>query len=215
MVFHEMLARGYVPECRQYATVMKGFLRSRDIKSAFRLKDEMETVGVSTHDVSESAMVRGLVSCGRIDDAKLVFDSILHKQMIPSIGTFTTLMHGLCKEGRLAEALKLRKIMEQCGLKPDVILYNVLISGLCCKGDTDAAFELFEEMKQRGLWANITTFEVLIKAVLRENDFRGEALLTDIQKRGFISEMRRSDGIHKMLVAALKKLKFLRCETRK
>ncbi|XP_074303428.1 uncharacterized protein LOC141637917 isoform X1 [Silene latifolia] len=211
LVFHEMLKNGYVPSYRQYVTLLKGMFRTRDVAGAFKVKDEMVNLGVSSPDVADSAMVRALVKCGRIDDAKMVFDLSLKKHQVPSVVTFTTIMHGLCKSGRVTEALELRETMDRFKMKPDIILYNVLILGLCGKGDTDVAFELYTEMKQIGLWANITTFEALINGILGKNDLpKGEMILMDMLERGFLSHVGSSDDPKQLLLSALTTLNFLR-----
>ncbi|RVW88925.1 Pentatricopeptide repeat-containing protein [Vitis vinifera] len=47
-------------------------------------------------------------------------------RLLPTIATFTTLMHRFYRDAKIAEALKLKGVMELCGLKLDVVAYNVL-----------------------------------------------------------------------------------------
>jgi leucine-rich PPR motif-containing protein len=182
-----------------------------DIQGAFRLKDEMEAIGVSSWDVAESAMVRGLAQCGKVEEAMLVLDCMLQKRLIPTVATFTTLMHMLCKKAKLSEALKLRGKMALYGVKLDVVAYNVLISGLCADGDALAAFNLYEEMKERGLWPNTTTYCTLIDAISTNEVslVKSGILLKDLQERGMIS-WNFNGSTDEGLITAMKNLKSLR-----
>ncbi|KAK3021559.1 hypothetical protein RJ639_046507 [Escallonia herrerae] len=187
-LLHEMLEKGILPTERQYITLITGMCRVGDIQGAFKLKDEMEALGVSSRNVAESAMVRGLVKLGKTEEAMLVLDCMLRVQLIPTIATFTTLMHICCKQHKLVEALKLKGIMELHGVKLDVVAYNVIIAGLCANGDISHAFELYEEMKRRDLCPNTTTFTVLIDAISKKRDYeKGTILLADMRSRGLIA----------------------------
>ncbi|KAJ0045412.1 hypothetical protein Pint_03827 [Pistacia integerrima] len=181
-----------------------------DLQGAFKLRDEMEALQVSPCDVAESAMVRGLALCGKVEEAMLVLNCMLRMRLVPTVATFMTLMYKFCKEANFVEVLKLKGIMEHFGVKLDVVAYNVLISGLCAHGDVMAAFELYEEIKQRGLWPNTTTYTVLIDAISKEENFvKGELLLKDLQERKMISW--DWDGstqhLHEGLMIVLQKLK--------
>ncbi|KAL6316764.1 hypothetical protein AAG906_020448 [Vitis piasezkii] len=160
-----------------------------DIQGAFKLKDEMEALGFGSHEVAESAMVRGLLHCGKTEDAMLVLDHMLRMRLLPTIATFTTLMHRFCRDAKIAEALKLKGVMELC-----------------------AAFELYEEMRHRDLCPNITTYAVLVDAISAENNLiQGEKLLTDLQERGLISWGGSTQHLDKELTVAMGKLNYIRC----
>ncbi|KAL8088746.1 hypothetical protein AgCh_038508 [Apium graveolens] len=185
--------------------------RIGDSQRAFKLKDEMEALGVGSREVAESAMVRGLVQRGKMEEAAFVLDCMLRGKLVPTIATFTSLMHLFCKKHKFNEALNLKDAMELHGVKLDVIAYNVIITGLCAIGETGYAIELYEEMKQRGLCPNTTSFYVLLKAVSEDNSSsKGEMLLMDMQKRGLIYEDSSTQGLQEGLVVAMKKLQSLR-----
>ncbi|KAK7842293.1 pentatricopeptide repeat-containing protein [Quercus suber] len=156
-----------------------------------------------------------IAKCCETGEMSKAFDLM---RLIPTTATFTSLMHILCKDANLKQALKLKGIMEHCGLKLDVAAYNVLISGLCANGDGVVAFELYEEMKQIGLWPNTTTYAVLIEAISAENNIiKGEMLLRDLQERGWISW--DWDGstqqLNEGLIIAMEKISSLRKNRRK
>ncbi|KAL6318216.1 hypothetical protein AAG906_035722 [Vitis piasezkii] len=105
---------------------------------------------------------------GHATSEYLAVDHMLRMRLLPTIATFTTLMHRFYRDAKIAEALKLKGVMELCGLKLDVVAYNVLTMGMCANRDSAAAFELYEEMIHRDLCPNITTYVVLVDAISTE-----------------------------------------------
>ncbi|KAE8680276.1 Detected protein of unknown function [Hibiscus syriacus] len=219
IILHEMAQKGFLPKGKQYIKLINAMCRLRNLQTAFQVKDEMTSLGIASPDVAESAVVRGLALCGKVEESTLVLDRMLREQLVPTVATFTTLMYRFCKESNVAEALKLRSKMELCGLKLDVIAYNVIISGLCAEGDIAAAFELYREMKQNGLWPNATTFTVLVDALLTEGSdpSTGDVLLKDLKGRGIIScdWDGSTEQFQKALIIAKKRLKYMNRNKRK
>ncbi|KAJ0973461.1 hypothetical protein J5N97_021420 [Dioscorea zingiberensis] len=62
----------------------------------------------------------------------------------PNAHTLAVLIHGLCKEKRLADAEVLLSESSGRGLVPNVVCYNVLVHGYCKKGEIDAAWRIME-----------------------------------------------------------------------
>ncbi|XP_064094346.1 pentatricopeptide repeat-containing protein 1, mitochondrial-like [Macrobrachium nipponense] len=74
-------------------------------------------------------------------------------------------MKKLCKEKRLADALKiLKEEMPAVNAKPDVYCYQVLINACGRAGYTKMAFKLFNQMKKRGLQPQPVTYTGLFNA---------------------------------------------------
>lgn len=49
--------------------------------------------------------------------------------MLPDVCTYNTMVRGLCDEGKIDEAVRLRDEMESLRLVPDGVTYNTLIIG--------------------------------------------------------------------------------------
>jgi len=87
---------------------------------------------------------------------------------LPDVWTYNMLVWGLCKEGRIEEALRLRDEMENLKLLPDVVTYNTLIDGCSeWQGSLDAS-KLIEEMGERGVKPNTVTHNIMIKWFCKE-----------------------------------------------
>jgi leucine-rich PPR motif-containing protein, mitochondrial len=193
--------------------------RMGNVKGAMELQDEMKILGVSSQGVAMSAIIIGLARSRKTDDATRILGIMLEMRIIPTVATFTTLLHTYCKEGNIAKALELRSVMEQCHVKPDVAAYNVLISGLCADGDIQAAFQLYEEMKQRDIWPNTSIYIVLIDSFLCTGNYNveSEKLLRDLQTRELMSlDLHRGiEILNELLMIARKELIHTRYKTKR
>jgi pentatricopeptide repeat protein len=62
-----------------------------------------------------------------MDEAKPLLAEMSHKDLTPDTVTYSTLMKGLCRGGRVLDA---QKLMCSSGLLPDLIAYSILLDGL-------------------------------------------------------------------------------------
>ncbi|CAH2062634.1 unnamed protein product [Thlaspi arvense] len=95
----------------------------------------------------------------------------------PNVITYSTLIHGLCKEGRLREALEIFDRMKLQGLKPDAGLYWKIISGFCNVQKFQEAANFLDEMVLEGISPNRLTWSLhirihntVIQGLLTESD---------------------------------------------
>ncbi|GKD88162.1 pentatricopeptide repeat-containing protein [Tanacetum coccineum] len=159
----EMLEKGFVPTEKQVVRLITDMCKVGDVKGALKVKSEMKLLGVTSHSVAESAIVRWLAKKGRIEETLLVFNCMLWSKIVLTTATFTTLMHSFCKKLEFQEVLKLKHIMEINHVRFDVVTYNVLIRGFCDSNDLVGALKLYREMKERGVCPTVNTFCVIIE----------------------------------------------------
>ncbi|KAF5175643.1 Pentatricopeptide repeat-containing protein [Thalictrum thalictroides] len=79
-----------------------------------------------------------------------------------------TLMDGLCKNERFAEAIELYDLLEKNGLKPDIVVYNIIINGLCKTGQLFEAKELLYSLSTKDLQPDTRTYNVMINGYCKE-----------------------------------------------
>ncbi|CAN7087598.1 unnamed protein product [Brassica oleracea var. botrytis] len=85
---------------------------------------------------------------------------------IPDNALLSTLIHWLCKDGRVTEARKLLDEFEK-GSVPSLLTYNTLISGMCEKGELMEAGRLWDDMVERKCKPNAFTYNVLIEGLCK------------------------------------------------
>jgi len=84
------------------------------------------------------------------------------------VHTYTVMIGGYCKEGKLARAEMLLGRMVEQGLAPNTNTYTMLIDGHCKGGSFDRAFELMNKMELEGFLPNI--YIMLLLVVCAEKD---------------------------------------------
>ncbi|KAK8700409.1 hypothetical protein V6N13_018806 [Hibiscus sabdariffa] len=98
----------------------------------------------------------------RVDAACKLLGKMLASGLVSSQVTCLILLDGLCKNGKLKEALKIFQVMRNSGLELDIIFYTILIDGLCKSGQIEGAKELFHELSVKGLKPDIYTYTIMI-----------------------------------------------------
>jgi pentatricopeptide repeat protein len=80
---------------------------------------------------------------------------MIHRGFSPDIVTYNSLINGLCKRGRIQEALNLFEKLQAEGIQPDSITYNTLICWLCREGAFDDACFLLYRGVENGFVPNM------------------------------------------------------------
>ncbi|KAB2623501.1 pentatricopeptide repeat-containing protein [Pyrus ussuriensis x Pyrus communis] len=95
-----------------------------------------------------------------------MLDEFPKQRCEPYTLTFSTLMRGLCVNGKVDEAFGLLKRMENEGIDPDTIMFNILIAGLGKRGRFDQGIKLLEEMKFKGCDPNPGSYQEVLYCFL-------------------------------------------------
>jgi len=88
----------------------------------------------------------GCVSWGETSEAVGWLRKMEERNSNPNEVVYSTLMHGLCKDGFVSEALGLCLEMGSKGIRPDLVTYTCLIQGLCNFRRWKEAGSLLDEM---------------------------------------------------------------------
>jgi pentatricopeptide repeat protein len=81
------------------------------------------------------------------------------------VGTYSTLVTGLCRAGRVGEAWGVLEWMLEEGCRPMVQTYTPIVQGYCREGRVEDAKELMATMERAGCPPNVVTYNVLIRAL--------------------------------------------------
>ncbi|GJN40184.1 hypothetical protein PR202_gb29363 [Eleusine coracana subsp. coracana] len=119
-----------------------------------------------------SVLIDALCRKGKIEEARLFFQSLIQKGIKMNEVVYTSIMDGLSKTGKFSDAQDLMQKMVSEGLVPDVHLYSSLVDGLCREKKLSEAMLLLDDMMQNGVQANAVTYNhsntILIDRLLRE-----------------------------------------------
>jgi pentatricopeptide repeat protein len=84
------------------------------------------------------------------------------KNLVPHIVTYTCLIDGLCRYGKISYAWNLLKEMHVNGPPPDNITYSILLNALCKNQHLDEAILLFNQMIKSGLEPDVFCYIIMI-----------------------------------------------------
>ncbi|KAE8724464.1 FRIGIDA interacting protein 1 [Hibiscus syriacus] len=88
----------------------------------------------------------------------------------PDVVTYTSVISGYCKLGKMGEVSALFNEMISSGTMPTAVTFNVLINGFGKVGDMLSAKSMYEKMPSFGCVADVVTFTSLIDGYCRNGD---------------------------------------------
>ncbi|XP_010518774.1 PREDICTED: pentatricopeptide repeat-containing protein At5g46100 [Tarenaya hassleriana] len=168
-VFHKMKDFGCNPTQKSCITVFAILVEENQLKVAFRFYKYMREVGLQPTVASLNVLIKALCRNGGTIDAGLkIFREMPKRGCNPDSYTYGTLINGLCRFGRIAEAKCLIKEMGEKDCAPSVVTYTSLIHGLCESKNVMEAMGLLEEMKCKGIEPNVFTYSSLMDGLCKD-----------------------------------------------
>ncbi|CAA2997593.1 pentatricopeptide repeat-containing At4g11690-like [Olea europaea subsp. europaea] len=133
---------------------------------------------------SYNALLGVLVKANRVDLAWGYFGQIVKEGVVvPDVSTYTIMIKGLCKVGRLDDAWKL---FDEMPLQRNMVTCNTIIDGFCKKGFVENAKIIVEEMVQsETCLPDVVTFTTLIDGYCKKGEVENAMKYFDeMVKRG-------------------------------
>ncbi|KAJ0031743.1 hypothetical protein Pint_13094 [Pistacia integerrima] len=122
--------------------------------------------------VVASSILDMYANCRRIDDARRIFNSISHKDIV----MWNTILAAYADLGLSGETLRLFYQMQLEGISPNVISWNSVILGFLRNGRVNEAKDMLTQMQSSGVQPNIVTWTTLITG-LSQKGYGDEAIL--------------------------------------
>ncbi|KAH7511463.1 hypothetical protein JRO89_XSUnG0200600 [Xanthoceras sorbifolium] len=207
-ILHDMIRNGCFPTTYTCNILLYSLYKEGRISEADNLLQKMNEKGCGLDTVTCNIVIHGLCISGKLDKAieivnemwthgsaalgnlgnsfiGLVDDSNIKKKCLPDLITYSTIISGLCKAGRLDEAKK--KFIEMMGnnLQPDSVIYDTFIHSFCKEGKISSAFRVLKDMEKRGCNKNLQTYNSLILGLGNKNQiFEIYGLMDEMRERG-------------------------------
>ncbi|XP_057769116.1 pentatricopeptide repeat-containing protein At2g17140 isoform X2 [Salvia miltiorrhiza] len=182
-ILNEMIRAGCSPNAYTYNILLHSLWREGRTAEAERLMQKMNERGDGLDTVSCNIVIDGLCRSGNVDKAvEIASEMWTHgsaalgnlgnsyiglvdenrKKCLPDLITYSTIIKGLCRDGRLEEAKK--KFTEMLGrnLYPDSTVYDIFLYNLCKRGKISSAFQVLKDMERKGCNKTLRTYNCLI-----------------------------------------------------
>lgn len=177
---------GMAPSVLCYNTLLNALAEDGRAVETRKVFDEMLAAGVAPNASSFNILVK--LYAWRTLEFHLAYNEICGMQghgVVPDVGTYSTLVTGLCRVDRFGEAWGVLDWMLQEGCRPMVHTYTPIVQGYCREGSYEEARELIEFMESAGCPPNAVTYNVLIKALCDDARFdEVEQALAEIKTKG-------------------------------
>ncbi|KAK6118696.1 hypothetical protein DH2020_047553 [Rehmannia glutinosa] len=205
-VLNEMIRGGCLPNTYTCNILLHSLWREGNVTEAEMLMQKMNERGDGLDIVSCNIVIDGLCRSGKLDKAvEIVSEMWTHgsaalgnlgnlyiglvdenrKRCLPDLITYSTVINGLCRDGRLEEAKK--KFIEMLGrnLYPDSTVYDIFLYNLCKRGKISSAFQVLKDMERKGCNKTLQTYNCLIFGLGSTNQiFEMFGLMDEMKERG-------------------------------
>ncbi|KAH6811861.1 hypothetical protein C2S51_025623 [Perilla frutescens var. frutescens] len=146
-IYREMVMKGVESTCVTFEHLINGHCVVGGTDSAMMLYKDMYRKEFSPSSSTVNAIIRSLCDKDEISAASGVWwmaakkhDAALERE------NYENLVKGLCREGKMEEALKLQAEMVVKGFKPCADIYDAFINGYVKQGNETMATKLRKEM---------------------------------------------------------------------
>lgn len=143
-VYVEMQRLGFRPNLSTFASVVGAC----SVMAGFEIGQQVQAQLLKSNFINDIKMGSALIDmyskCGRIEDARRVFDHMPEKNVF----SWTSMIDGYGKIGMPNEALELFHIMQQCCVEPNHVTFLGALSACAHAGLVAKGREIFESMER-------------------------------------------------------------------
>ncbi|KAL5701667.1 hypothetical protein ACHQM5_026981 [Ranunculus cassubicifolius] len=141
-LFSLMKTRGIYPDQLTFAPLLKCCTNISNLNFGKRVHAEIIRVGFESFNSVQIGLVELYTGCDRIEDAKRMFDVMLHRDVV----VWNIMIRGLCRKGNVEMGVELFGQMNE----RSIVTWNTMIAGLAQGGRYNEALQIFHEMQKEG-----------------------------------------------------------------
>ncbi|GAB4835304.1 hypothetical protein Ancab_000213 [Ancistrocladus abbreviatus] len=190
-LFDKMCKLGFSPDIAIYDVLIGGLCKTGELEKASYLYSQMKSsgilpdVGILTKLISvteeeemgstDKAYCMIKIMMGDKPDSETGIEKLFKVKGIvwPNTTSFTVVIDGLCKNGRLDEALELFRDMDKIECKKDITVYNNLIDALSSSNRIGDCIQLLSKMKHARIQPTQFTYNSFYGYFCRSEDVPG------------------------------------------
>ena len=123
-LFNKMRQEDLHPDELAYLSILKACSKSSSLNWVKQVHADIRHAGFESGLRVGTALVHMFGKCGSLDDARLVFDRMEHRDVI----TWNVMIGGLAEHGCGQEAYELFMQMQREGLEPDAFTFSSILN---------------------------------------------------------------------------------------
>ncbi|ERN17177.1 pentatricopeptide repeat-containing protein At2g17525, mitochondrial [Amborella trichopoda] len=174
---------GIKPSLKVYNSILNVLVRENiDLARDF-YRQKMMKSGIFADEYTFGILMKGLCATNRVSDGFKLLQLMKNQGVEPNPVVYNTLIHCLCKNGKVGRARSLMSEMT----KPSDVTFNILISGYCRERNFLQALVLFEKSLAVGLVPDVVTVTKLIEVLCEEGRVaEAKEVLHRVEERGVL-----------------------------
>ncbi|KZV33304.1 pentatricopeptide repeat-containing protein mitochondrial-like [Dorcoceras hygrometricum] len=175
---------GWKPVAATFTSLISGlFLEDRAPEALAFFKQLMSKELCELDKNMFHVLIHGFRKAGHSRLCHDLFRIVETGSLIPDVSTYSSVIHCLCKDGMVDDALQLLSSMIEKGVSPNVITYNPIIWGLCRFGRWKEVKSLLMEMATQKIYMNLFSWNIIVDALCKEGMANAALDLLDTMKR--------------------------------
>ncbi|KAI3809027.1 hypothetical protein L1987_24993 [Smallanthus sonchifolius] len=181
-----MNMQGKPPTEKQFEILIRMHSDSNRGLRVYYVYEKMLKFGVKPRVFLYNRIMDALVKTGHIDLSMLVYNNFKKDGMVEEGVTFMILIKGLCKAGRVDEALRLLDRMRKL-CKPDVFAYTAMIRILVSEGDLDGCLRVWKEMESDRVQPDVMAYATLVMGLCKGNRVdKGHEFFKEMKEKWYL-----------------------------
>ncbi|KAL4562979.1 hypothetical protein LXL04_027010 [Taraxacum kok-saghyz] len=171
------------PTLKIYNSILDVLIKEDiDIARAF-YRRKMMACGVKGDIYTFGILTKGLCMTNRISDAFKLLQFMKRNNIPPNIIIYNTLIHALCKNGKLGVG-RARSLMKEI-TNPNSVTFNILITAYCKQDNIIQALVMLEKCFDLGFVPDIITITKVIEGLCNKNRvMEAMEVLERVEKKG-------------------------------
>ncbi|KAG9457932.1 hypothetical protein H6P81_002440 [Aristolochia fimbriata] len=172
-LFHEMIESQCKPNIICFNTVLNSLVTATRFSEAGSLLDSMVSLELNPNISTFNILVKAYSCCSdQFDSAYMVIeDWMVNSGVSPDVTTFSTLISGLCKGGRICEAHGVLNRMLKEKVGPNIFTFTPILHALYGKRMIKEGSCLIGFMLKWGCPLNTVVYNILIDGLCKNSDF--------------------------------------------
>ncbi|OSC99501.1 hypothetical protein PYCCODRAFT_1438282 [Trametes coccinea BRFM310] len=195
-LWDDMLALGVQPDVAAWNALLDGYVEMRSLDAVLKTWELMREQRIKPDALSYRALISAHFTAGKIEEALKLFHGFEQdyvKRGVPPedsavLAAYNSTLHNLLFADHEAEALAVKKRMEERGPKPDIVTYNTFMRYYGRKGKLKEMAHILQQLEPAGVKADAYTFSTLLAALLKVRADAGQIVLNFMKKQGVVPD---------------------------
>ncbi|XP_042485645.1 putative pentatricopeptide repeat-containing protein At5g43820 isoform X2 [Macadamia integrifolia] len=168
-ILNDMNKHGIHPSSETLSIAMDSYVRARRVSKAVQMFQRLEKFGSESDTESLNVLLCSLCQRSHVGTAYALFLA-LRRKMPFNRTTYSIIISGWSKIGRVSEIERTLKAMMEDELDPDCLTFSYLLEGLGRASRIEDAVEVFDQMLQKGCPPDTVAYNAMISNFLSVRD---------------------------------------------